>query len=516
MSTGTINSVCEVKGAPLQTSTPQKPTENAIRQEKANAAGQMDFLTESTRLVELNDRFASYIDRVWQLENDNNRLEQEVNTLKSLNDSRNGEIVNVRNLVDKETAELRKLVDDAHLQKSEVELDLNRVWIEKEGVLANLEEVKAEVKRISKKYDKTNKSLEKITLERVSLENKNKTLQEELHFLNSIFNQSQDSPRKNFNEIQDELSRKYEAKLQTSLKDLRLRLDNKYKANHSESTAALNSRIKHLEQGLQEAEKIVIKSDQRGKATVDNLNLKIDQLEQQLDAEIKSHRQDNENASNEIIRITKDLQLQHQNYSQLLEQKMALDKELVAYEQLLHGEETRFNLTTNESSNGKRKLLMNRAPTPNRLGLMEKRRRISTDTPQDFTLPPIFDHPEIKVSCPNPSSGMVLVQNVGKNSVNLGQWKITQLDEKKGVISYQFDKNFILEKGARTAVFSSNMKGSNTPKKLTKEIFLINANWSDCKQSTFVLDNNFGKQVSAFTCCSESEESKTNSSCKIM
>lgn len=498
---------------PLSTSTPQIPKKQSsiVR----NTTAQMDFYEEKDRLTQLNDRFAVYIDRVWQLEYENNRLQQEISTLKSLNESRSGEIMNVRSMVEAETVELRKLLDETLFQKAQTEIDMNRVWNEKEALQAKLLEIETESKRICSKLETTNKSLEKATLERVNLENMNKTLQEENMFLNSIFSQTQNSPRKTLHEIDQELASKYEAKLQRTVKELRVQCDKQYMASLQECKTAYKTHIEKLEVGLHEAEKVVIKSDINSKKTVNDLNLRIEQLERQLDAEQKSHRQDNENNSSEIIRITKDLQLQHQNYALLLEQKLALDNELVAYEQLLHGEESRFKLNPNEGSKVKRKLL-NRSSTPHRRDQMEKRRRISAD-PQDFTLPPIFENPEISVSCPNPTSGMVIVRNIGKNSVNLGDWKIYQTDENNATVSFQFDKNFILEKGARIAVYSSTIKGTNTPKKLTKELFLNGANWSESNNSVFVLSNNFGNKVSTFTHSAQDDtKDSSTSSCRLM
>lgn len=502
-----------VNDEPLGTSTPQikeqkeKPSVS-FQCDLKNVTAQMDFCEEKVRLTQLNDRFAVYIDRVWQLENENNRLQQEVSTLKSLNESRSGEIMNVKSMVEADTVELRKLLDETLFQKAQIEIDINRVWNEKEAMQAKILEIETEGKRIAKKLENTNKALEKATLERVNLESSNKTLQEENVFLNSIFSQTQNSPRKTLHEIDQELSSKYEAKLKRTVEELRIKCDKQYSSALQECKTAYQTRIEQLEHGLREAEKVVIKSDNNSKKSIDNLNLKIEQLERQLDAEMKSHRDDNENNSAEIIRITKDLQVQHQNYTLLLEQKLALDNELVAYEQLLNGEENRFNLTPNDGSRTKRKLI-NRALTP-----MKKRSRISTE---DFTLPPIFENPEISVSCPNPSSGMVIIRNVGKNLVNLGDWKVYQTDQSNATVSFQFEKNFILEKGATTAIYSSTLKGTNTPKKLTKELFLNGANWSESNNSVFVLSNNFGDKVSTFAhSAQDNGDAKASKSCKLM
>ncbi|KAL5280172.1 LMNB1 family protein [Megaselia abdita] len=515
------NSVHEESGIPLGTSTPQKPKASSFF-EKNNQ--KMDFCEEKHRLSELNDRFAGYIDRVWALETENIRLIQEVSSLKSSNTSRNGEIMNVKSFVERETSDLRKLLDETDIQKAKVEIDLKRIWDENETLKSKLKEVQVENNRLSKVLETANENLELMTLDRVATENKNKSLKEEVHFLEKIYQEF--SPKKSFREIDQELSNKYETKLQNSLKDLREKFEKQCNACRLELTQAFKTRLEQLEQAKIAAEKVIVVADQNWKNTVDKLNSKLDQieiqmkhkdnllkdLEKKLEEEMRQHCSDNEKSTSDIMSLNKNFQVLNENYAKLLDQKLALDNELVAYEQLLHGEETRFNLTPG----GKRRLI-EKDPTPKKAQIA-KRRKTSIHT-ADFTLPPIFENPEIQISCPK-SSGMVVLRNLGNNPVNLGNWKIIQNDEDHGSVSFQFDKNFILEKGARTTILSSNLKTSHTPKKLCKELFLNGANWLNSEHSMFVLSNNFGNKVSTFSSSLQEDQdfkdAKDTSSCSLM
>lgn len=289
---------------------------------------------------------------------------------------------------------------------------------------------------------------------------------------------------------------------------MRKKFDQQLQINNAELTESFKFRIEQLEKALIEAEKTVLKSDQNWKNTRDKMEANIDKLESclkekdrlikdfevKLENESKLRRSDNESSNTEILRITKDLQHQLECYQNLLEQKMALDNEILAYEHFLNGEESRYNLPKIVDKTRKRRTSI--------LGVKKdiKRKRISTD-PKDFTLPPIFENPDIKIFFPEPSSGLVLIRNVGKTSVNLGNWRINQTDEENGSISFIFDRNFILAAGDEVAIWSSQFKAANQAlQKPNMNLFLNGIDWSNSNKSKFDLMNNFGNLVSTFDC----------------
>ena len=75
---------------------------------------------EKEELSGLNDRLATYIDRMRQLEQQNSKLSAEITTSK---ESVSREVGNVKALYEAELAEARKLLDDTSKEKALLQLE---------------------------------------------------------------------------------------------------------------------------------------------------------------------------------------------------------------------------------------------------------------------------------------------------------------------------------------------------------------------------------------------------------
>lgn len=93
-----------------QSRTPLSPTRLSRLQEKVELQG-------------LNDRLAAYIDKVRQLENENNRLTVQITTTQ---DSISREVSSVRSSYEKELADTRQLLDETAREKARLQLDAGR------------------------------------------------------------------------------------------------------------------------------------------------------------------------------------------------------------------------------------------------------------------------------------------------------------------------------------------------------------------------------------------------------
>lgn len=105
-------------GSRLGAASPTSPTRTSRLQEKEE-------------LQHLNDRLACYIDRMRHLENENNRLTQE---LQLAQDTVNREVSNIKALYEKELAAARKLLDDTSREKAKLEIDIKRLWEENDDL----------------------------------------------------------------------------------------------------------------------------------------------------------------------------------------------------------------------------------------------------------------------------------------------------------------------------------------------------------------------------------------------
>jgi len=84
-------------------------------------------LQEKSELQNLNNRLASYIDRVRHLENENNKLMLRVQTTE---ESRSLEISSVKDMYAKELDNLRAVADELSRDKAKLEIDTKRLFEE--------------------------------------------------------------------------------------------------------------------------------------------------------------------------------------------------------------------------------------------------------------------------------------------------------------------------------------------------------------------------------------------------
>lgn len=90
-------------------------------------------LQEKEELQNLNDRLACYIDRMRNLENENNVLTQEVHVAK---ETVTREVSNIKSIFEKELAAARKLLDETAKEKAKLEIDVKRLLEEDEDLRA--------------------------------------------------------------------------------------------------------------------------------------------------------------------------------------------------------------------------------------------------------------------------------------------------------------------------------------------------------------------------------------------
>lgn len=99
-------------------SSPLSPTRISRLQEKAD-------------LQNLNDRLAAYIDRVRQLELENNRLNVQVETIQ---ENVQKEVVSMKSLYEQELEDARRLLDDTAKERAQLQIDVGKLKTECEDL----------------------------------------------------------------------------------------------------------------------------------------------------------------------------------------------------------------------------------------------------------------------------------------------------------------------------------------------------------------------------------------------
>lgn len=182
-------------------------------------------MQEKQDLQNLNDRLATYIDKVRYLEAENNRLTREI---QSTQETVTREVSNIKSMYDHELSDARKLLDETHREKARLEIDVKRLLDENDELKADLakkskdlvlaensariyetrcnelqlkynqangdakkamadaRDLEKERDKLRKLLDEHRKQLEEESLARVEVENANQSLREELSFKDQV------------------------------------------------------------------------------------------------------------------------------------------------------------------------------------------------------------------------------------------------------------------------------------------------------------------------------------------
>jgi len=399
-------------GGPVQKSVQQSYSYGAMMPSPApgayaniSALGTANIKTnraqEKKDMRDLNERFASYIERVRFLEAQNRKLADELDKLKA---KWGKETTAIKAMYQAELDEARRLLDDAEKEKARLQIRVSTLENEIEEFRQRLDDAKADLGAAREKIDSQNETLstyeseinllrrrvesleserdkdkkeiarlqdllnkartdlDNETLAHIDAENRRQTLEEELEFLKQVHDQEmKELAALAYRDTTNENREFWKSELANAIREIQSTYDEKLDSMRGELETYYNMKVQEFRTGAAKnnMETVHAKEEtKRLRSQLGDLRAKLSELEARnnaLERELADLRREYETKIQELeverneyqdeaAKRTAELEAVLKELQDLMDSKLGLELEIAAYRKLLEGEENNIGL----------------------------------------------------------------------------------------------------------------------------------------------------------------------------
>ncbi|XP_053718577.1 desmin b [Synchiropus splendidus] len=317
---------------------------------------------EKAELQHLNDRFASYIEKVRFLEQQNQALTVEVERLRGREPTR------IADIYEEEMSELRRQIEMLTNQRSRFEVERDNLADDLDKMKLRLQEEMLQREEAESNLAAFRADVDAATLARLDLERRIETLQEEIAFLKKIHEEEirelQAQMQETQVQIQMDLSK---PDLTAALRDIRAQYEGIAAKNIADAEDWYKSKVSDLNQVVSQNNEALKQARQDTmefrhqiqsytceidalKGTNESLLRQMRDMEDRHGREAGSFQDTIARLEAEIANMKDEMARHLREYQDLLNVKMALDVEIATYRKLLEGEESRISLPAHSYS----------------------------------------------------------------------------------------------------------------------------------------------------------------------
>ncbi|VDD90284.1 unnamed protein product [Enterobius vermicularis] len=532
----------------LNIDTTEESTGDILSSSASMSPSRRTRLIEKETLSSLNDRLAVYIDRVRQLEHDNERLNVQIRESEIVEKKERSDLIA---RYEEKIKELRTLVDEALKEKTRINMEAKVAFTERDNAVAKAIKLEKDLKQLEKartmsesliqdlqaklnsaeaarrRLEEENKNLglenadlnrqlevlrkqvEDVTLINTAVLNQNQSLKEDYEFLKKTHeDQMEEVHRKRQVEMTTtarEMERTYESRLQEQLQAMRAEFDARLNRNRRDIDETYKNKLNEANEARQmanqareEAARLRLRIHELEKVAsghddvVSGLNKKIADLEMQLaytkdDAEVRLQQR-----NERINELQREIDRLLNEYQDLFDLKVQLDTELKAYHNLLEGEETRLNISQQSSYSPS----ASPASSTARYGVKRKRFDTSDDTHFYQNAAKSYKTTakstgDVEIEAHDTDGKFVKLVNKGEDTVSIGGWTLKSIANNRET-AYRFHTRQSLKPGDSITVFSADSGEKHQP---PSQLVMKNQQWPSGDRVKSVLVDAEGSEV---------------------